>query len=138
MAALIVLTNFPDRKTARQISTALVKEGLAVCCTLVPGAESIYQWKGELQNDPEVYAVIKTVEEKYEALELSLRRKHPYDVPEILAMKTHNGSPAYFDWMNAVLTPGAEPVETPVEATTPEQEAEQAAIEALVRRAEEE
>lgn len=108
MAALIVLTNFPDRKTARQIGTALVKEGLAVCCTLIPGAESIYQWKGELQNDPEVHAVIKTVEDKYEALEISLRRKHPYDVPEILALRVENGSPAYFEWMNAILNPRAE------------------------------
>lgn len=103
MSALIVLTNFPDRKTARQISSTLVKEGLAACINLIPGAESLYLWKGELQNDPEVQAVIKTTKDCYEELEKSLRRKHPYDLPEIIAISVENGNPAYLEWIEKVL-----------------------------------
>ena len=47
---LLVVSTFPDAASARQIGTLLVERQLAACVNILPGAESVYRWKGNLEN----------------------------------------------------------------------------------------
>jgi len=56
--ALVVLITFGDDESARSIARSVVGEGLAACANIVPGVRSIYAWQGEVQDDPEVLAIV--------------------------------------------------------------------------------
>jgi periplasmic divalent cation tolerance protein len=96
---LVVLCTFPDAEKAREICTALVADGSAACANLLPGVESIYRWKGEIQNDNETLAIIKLPAEGFAALEGRLLELHPYDVPEIVALRPDSVNPEYLAWI---------------------------------------
>jgi periplasmic divalent cation tolerance protein len=97
MEAMVVLCTFPDLEQARQIGAAMVERQVAACVNLLPGVESIYRWQGKVERSGEVLAVFKTT--RYAELEAALRERHPYEVPEILALPVTAGLPAYLAWM---------------------------------------
>ena len=97
----VVLCSFPDLPQARQIGTRLVEKQLAACVNLVPAVESIFRWQGEVSSDSEVLAVFKTSAERYPDLERELRRHHPYDVPEVVALPVERGSGPDLEWVCA-------------------------------------
>jgi len=105
---LVVLCTFPDLPQARQIGTALVEKQLAACVNLVPGVESIFRWEGAVSREGEVLAVIKTTAGRLSALERELSERHPYDLPEVLALPVAGGSEAYLKWVGAETRPAAE------------------------------
>jgi periplasmic divalent cation tolerance protein len=96
---LIVLTTFPDLETARQIGTNLVEEQVAACVNLLPRAESIYRWQGAVETAAEIPAFIKTTRAGFPKLEETLRRLHPYEVPEIIALPVQTGAQTYLRWV---------------------------------------
>jgi periplasmic divalent cation tolerance protein len=98
---LVVLTSFPDADQARQAARVLVEERLAACVSLLPGAESIYRWQGSVETATEVLSLIKTRTGLYDRLAARLGELHPYEVPEILALRPDQVSPAYRQWLLA-------------------------------------
>ena len=94
----VVLCTVPDRTCAKDIATAMVHERLAACVNIVPGLESVYEWQGEVATDQELLLLIKTPAAKYAALEERLLQLHPYETPEIIALQTDAGLPAYLNW----------------------------------------
>jgi periplasmic divalent cation tolerance protein len=96
---VVVLSTFPDSETAKRIAQELVKARLAACVNVLPGVESIYQWKGEMESAREVLGLIKTTAATYPTLEARLKELHPYDVPEILAVPADLVHPAYAQWV---------------------------------------
>jgi uncharacterized protein involved in tolerance to divalent cations len=97
----MVLCTFPDLPQARQIGTVLVKMQLAACVNLIPGVESIFRWEGKVSTEEEVLAVFKTTTECFEQLERELLVRHPYEVPEVLALPVGAGSEAYLKWVRS-------------------------------------
>uniref|UniRef100_A0A8C9D4Q3 CutA divalent cation tolerance homolog n=1 Tax=Panthera leo TaxID=9689 RepID=A0A8C9D4Q3_PANLE len=44
----------PNERVAKEIARAVVEKRLAACVNLIPQITSIYEWKGELEEDNEV------------------------------------------------------------------------------------
>jgi periplasmic divalent cation tolerance protein len=97
--AVVVFTTFPDQETARRIVRTLVEDRLIACGNLVPGVESIYRWKGEIETSGETLAILKTEIGQYSAMEERLRSLHPYEVPECIMLRVRDGSPDYLRWI---------------------------------------
>jgi periplasmic divalent cation tolerance protein len=97
---LLVLSTFPDAATARQIGRQLVEEHFAACANILSPVESIYWWEGKVENANETLVVFKTTVDRYPALETTLRRLHPYEVPEIIALPIEHGLPEYLGWVS--------------------------------------
>ena len=72
---------------------------LAACVNLIPQVTSIYEWQGQLEETGEVLMLIKTTKHNYPAVESALRAKHPYELPEILAVPVEQGLTGYLDWV---------------------------------------
>lgn len=99
----IVLCTVPDQATGETLGRHLVAERLAACVNLVPGLTSIYRWQGKVQQDAELLLVIKTRQDRFNALSAAIRARHPYELPEIIAVPLSDGLPAYLDWLNQSL-----------------------------------
>jgi len=104
MEALLVLTNLPDADTAQALAAHLVATRLAACVNILPSCRSIYRWNGTVEAATEVPMLIKTKSECYAALEAAIREKHPYELPEIVAVRLDHGLPAYLAWLDAETT----------------------------------
>ena len=101
MKPLLVLTNLPDRAAAESLADALITEQLAACVNILAPCRSVYRWQGSVQHDEEHPMLIKTTEERYAALEQAIRTRHPYELPEIVAVRIERGLPAYLEWLAA-------------------------------------
>ena len=106
MDVLICFCSCPDTTTAGRIADALVEERLAACVNLLPGLQSVYRWRGKLQRDAaEVLLLIKTTRARYPALQARLPQLHPYELPELLAVESAAGLPAYLQWVDESTRP---------------------------------
>jgi len=101
---LLVLCTCPGDTVAAEISTALIEQELAACVNRVPGVKSWYRWKGHLEKDEEVLLLVKTTAARYPEVEAMVRRLHPYDVPEVIALPIVAGSEAYLRWISQATT----------------------------------
>ena len=101
----LVLCTCPDQASATGIAEQLVGERLAACVSLVPGLTSIYRWQGAVQRESEVLLLIKTTAARFAELSASLRRLHPYEVPEIIALCVSDGLADYLNWVNTCTQP---------------------------------
>ena len=96
---LLALSTFPDRESAQRISNQLVEEKFAACANILPGIESIYRWKGKLENGNETLVFFKVSEDRQSAFQEKLRALHPYEVPEIIYVPISSGLPEYVRWV---------------------------------------
>lgn len=100
---MLVFCTVPDEKAAKNISYALVKEGLCACVNQVPGVTSYYIYEDEFCEDNELLLMIKTSPSHFKTLQERLMELHPYDVPEIIGVRISEISPAYQKWLLAAL-----------------------------------
>ena len=99
--ALVVLTTLANDADARALVTALVAARLVACGTLLPGARSIYRWEGQVTEEAEVVVLLKTDVSRWEALCAAVRERHPYQVPELLALPVERGLEGYLSWLTS-------------------------------------
>jgi periplasmic divalent cation tolerance protein len=105
VSTLLVLTNLPDRATAEALAEELVAQRLAACVNILAPCRSVYRWQMAVQRDEEHPMLIKTTRERYAALESAIRARHPYELPEIVAVPIELGLQAYLDWVAAETAP---------------------------------
>ncbi len=96
---LLVWTNLPDTASAHALATALVEEHAAACVNVLAGCSSVYRWQGKVETAHEVPLLIKTTRAAYVRLEKIVRARHPYELPEIIAVPVEAGFPAYLQWV---------------------------------------
>ena len=101
--ALIVFSAFANEEDAARVVRVLVEERLIACGNLLPGARSLYRWKGEVNDERETIALMKTRKQDWAALMSRLSELHPYDTPECVAVRIAAGAPKYMAWLEAVL-----------------------------------
>jgi periplasmic divalent cation tolerance protein len=96
---IMVITNLPDRATAERIAESLVTENVAACVNILAECISIYRWEGKIERTSEVPLLIKTTRTAYPRLEEAIRKLHPYEVPEIIALPVSASLPDYLNWV---------------------------------------
>jgi periplasmic divalent cation tolerance protein len=95
----IVLVTAPDMKTARLLAKEILKARLAACANILPKIESHFWWQDKLNQCSEALILFKTTRQALNALEEKALSLHPYDTPEIVAVKLDSGTPRYLDWV---------------------------------------
>ncbi len=96
---IVVLTNLPDRESALKLARELVTQRLAACVNVLAECNSVYRWRGEIENAAEVPVLIKTRAARYAEVEAAIRALHPYELPEIVAVPVGRGLEEYLRWV---------------------------------------
>lgn len=97
----LLLTTFSDEAAAATIVRSLLDEYLIACGTLIPGARSIYRWKGAVEESTEVAVLLKTWSDAASRCMVRLAELHPYEVPEIIEVESGAIFGPYADWIRA-------------------------------------
>lgn len=100
----LVWVSAASKPEAIAIAQALVSLKLAACVSLTP-MTSIYTWDAQLCQIEEWQLAIKTKRSCFDALQQQIAQLHSYDVPEIIATPIEAGSPAYLNWIDAIVDP---------------------------------
>ena len=96
---ILIYATFPSHDAAETAAAALVDARLVACANIIPGVVSIYEWQGQRQRDAEVAMVLKTRAVRLEAVTDSIKARHPYDTPAIVAVELVGGSADYLAWV---------------------------------------
>lgn len=101
---VIVLTNLPDRAAALKLAQELVNRRLAACVNVLADCTSVYRWRGKVEAAQEVPVLIKTRAALYGEVEAEIRKLHPYELPEIIAVPIVRGFTEYLEWVSGETT----------------------------------
>lgn len=99
---ICIYITYPDLKTAKEIVGVLLEKRLIACANFFP-IESMYLWKGSIENAQEVVSLIKTANEKWKQVEDEVLRLHPYETPCILQWNAE-ANQSYEDWIKKEAT----------------------------------
>ncbi|MBA2664817.1 MAG: divalent-cation tolerance protein CutA [Bradymonadaceae bacterium] len=95
----VVLCNCKPEES-HALARTLVEERLAACVNIVPGITSFYVWQDKLCEDQEHTLLIKTTDERYEALKSRIQELHSYEVPEIVSLQSVDVLQSYAQWVD--------------------------------------
>ena len=95
----VTLVTASSEDEANAIAERLVADRIAACVNIIPGVTSVYRWQGKVERDQEQLLLIKTTPDAYGDLERLVLETHPYDVPEVIAVRVDEGSLRYLDWI---------------------------------------
>jgi periplasmic divalent cation tolerance protein len=84
---------------AAELARTLVEEKLAACGNVVPAIRSIYRWEGKLCDEAEALLILKVPAQRLQELSDRVVALHPYDVPEVVALRIEGGNERYLDWI---------------------------------------
>ncbi|WP_054856629.1 divalent-cation tolerance protein CutA [Vulcanisaeta sp. JCM 16159] len=100
---VIILVTVPSRDVGAEIARSLINNKLAACVNIIDGLRSIYYWEGRVEEDNEALLIIKSRRDKLNELIRSIRERHPYKVPEIIALPIIGGLDEYLRWIDETL-----------------------------------
>ncbi len=89
----------PNRAVARKIARLVLEKRLAACANLAP-IESLYWWRGKVEEADEVLVIFKTRRTLARRLMATVKDAHPYEVPCIVIYPMVAALPAYADWID--------------------------------------
>ncbi len=95
-----------DEEEARRIGHTLVEEKLAACINFFP-IQSIYRWKGEIEEAQEVAAIAKTRAELVDQVIQRVKQLHSYEVPCVVSWIIEKGNSDYLLWIKESTEPEA-------------------------------
>ena len=100
-ACILAVTTVPSMDEGRRIVRTLVERRIIACGNVLPGAVSIYRWKGAIEESQEAVVLLKTRADRLRDLQDALPGLHPYDVPELIVVPITGGHGPYLDWLSA-------------------------------------
>ena len=84
-----------------RIGQALLETKLAACVHVTGPIDSIFRWKDKVEHSQEWLCTIKTRAALYKKCEATILTLHPYETPEIVAMRIEKTTAAYAAWLRA-------------------------------------
>ncbi len=97
--ALVYITTSGEEESKR-IGRTIVEERLAGCVNIISAIESLYWWKGEIEEDNESILIAKTKVSNVENIIKRVKEIHSYENPAILAIPIIEGSKDYLDYLD--------------------------------------
>lgn len=100
MEYVVVFMTAPSDESAKKIALELVDKRLAACVNVVPNIYSIFRWKKKIDEVKEFWLVAKTKKTLVHKIMREVKKLHPYEVPEIIALPIVAGNKEYLHWVN--------------------------------------
>jgi periplasmic divalent cation tolerance protein len=94
----VIETTFKKVSEAKKMAKILFGAKL-VSCAQISTIESLYFWRGKIENEKEFLLSVKTKVKLYKNVAKVIKQSHSYDLPQIIMTPILDGSKPYFDWM---------------------------------------
>ncbi len=101
----LLMTTVSSEADAETLSKGMLQARLAACVTTIPGVQSRYWWKDQLESSTEWLLLIKTSPDRVDSLKRHLSEHHPYDTPELLEVPVTSAFTAYAAWVEKETRP---------------------------------
>ena len=95
----VVYTTTDNVQDARKIAHTLVEEQLVVCVNIIPKIESIYRWKGKIEEDNELVLIAKTTDKNVKKTIQKIKELHTYELPDIIVLPIIGGLKDYLNYI---------------------------------------
>lgn len=95
----VVVTTTDSADEAERLARGVVADHLAACVQIVGPVRSVFRWEGAVRAEPEWQVVVKTAEDRVEAVVEQLVADHTYDVPEVIVTPVVGGHAPYLAWV---------------------------------------
>jgi periplasmic divalent cation tolerance protein len=102
---IVCMSACADAAEAESLARRLLEKRLAACVNILPGARSIYRWRGAIEESPECLLLMKSRRGLFDQLRSEIERLHSYEVPEVVVLAIAEGSAAYLNWLEHELKP---------------------------------
>ena len=96
----VVYTTINNEQEARKIANVLVEEQIVACVNIVPNVESIYRWKGNIEEEREFILIAKTVDDNVTKTIKRIREFHTSELPDIIVLPVAGGLEEYLEYVN--------------------------------------
>jgi periplasmic divalent cation tolerance protein len=96
----IVYSTINNEQDARKIAHILVEEQIVACVNIIPNVESIYRWKGNIEEEKEYIIIAKTVDENITKTIKRISDFHNAEVPDVIALPIINGLEDYLEYIH--------------------------------------
>ena len=100
---IIISTTIDTKEAAESLAHLLVEKKLAACVQISNPITSIFSWKGAITTAEEWVVSAKTRSDLFEQIERAIKENHPYELPEIVAVKLEHVSSEYAKWLEEQL-----------------------------------
>lgn len=98
----IILSTAGDKQEAKDIAWALIERRQAACVNIVP-IDSVYRWKGDIEENSEFLLIIKTASGALDQVMKTISELNIYKLPECLQLEIETGGKEYLAWIDESL-----------------------------------
>ncbi len=95
----VIYTTINEMKAARRIAQTLTEERLVACVNIISNVESVYRWKGKIENSNEIVLIAKTIDQNVKKTIKRIKQLHKYDIPDIIVLPIIDGLKDYLDYI---------------------------------------
>ncbi len=95
---ILIFTTLDSIRDAKSLSKLLINEKLCACVHMEQ-IKSVFEWEGKLSEESEIRLTIKSISDNYDTIEAIILENHPYELPEILSIPTHNCYRPFAEWV---------------------------------------
>uniref|UniRef100_A0A8R1I7L4 Divalent-cation tolerance protein CutA n=1 Tax=Caenorhabditis japonica TaxID=281687 RepID=A0A8R1I7L4_CAEJA len=96
---VVAYVTTPSKEVGTKLARTVVTEGLVGCANIIPGVTSVYQWKGEIEEDEEHVVLLKTVDSNVQKLEERVKSLHPAETPCFFTLPIDRISNDFGKWL---------------------------------------
>ncbi len=98
---LVIKTTYPNLLQAQNLAELLISQKLAACVQFCE-ISSIFSWNNKITSEKEILVNIKTTANLYNQVEKVILDHHPYQIPQIIAVKCENVLANYAAWIEQI------------------------------------
>jgi len=103
---ILIFMTASTREEATKIVRCLLEEKLIACANIVGPINSLFWWKGKVDEASEFLILMKSHSKLFSKISKRVREMHSYEMPELIALRIEKGLPTYLNWIDIVLQTG--------------------------------
>lgn len=96
---IAIYTTFDSPEEAKKFAHLLLEKKFAACVNLISDVQSIYRWKGKIEEANEIILWCKTQDFLVEEIQSMIQESHSYELPAFVVYPIHSGSEKYLKWI---------------------------------------
>jgi len=103
---ILILMTASTKEETTKIVKCLLEEKLIACANIVGPIDSLFWWKGKIDEASEFLVLMKSHGKLFNKISKRVKEMHTYEVPELIALSIGKGLPTYLNWIDTVLQTG--------------------------------